>query len=1129
MADYTVGSAFLQIVPSFKDTITQISKQAAGWGGEASESFSDTFNKGVEKQTSGVNLGPSKADSSKQGDSQAGAFADAFRKRVQAGLKALPPAKLTADDSQASATIDKIRSRMAALGDARIGIDISDTRAMAELEALKAELAHVGGSSSSTSIKVDTASAMKALEGLGADITGVLGGLESVGNDAGSGGGAFAKLGSTAAEAAPSIAMISAEVVGLLPALTTIGAVGAAAVAGVGIAAVSAGVGIGAFALAAAPELKSVTAEASAMLKQFQETNRNATLGAVTAGVQLVGPALKLLTPIVQETSKDLEGLSKSALVALGDPSWQNFADLIGGEAGKSLQAFGTFLGGAAKEARALTTAFAPFAGDADAAVTALGKFLDKSSVNIGNSNGLQSFFTYVRANGPLVETTLLQLSKDFGDIAAILTKLGPVSLAAISGLAKLVALPLSGLATGAGLVNKLASAVGLIPNQARGAQTALTTAFLGMAQSAGTPQQQFKALGYDIDSLKDKIGILQGTLKTQQAEMTLQVQNAKKYGDSASQVAAIQDSWNKKIATTKTNLDNNKTSMAQLEKAQDQLRPSIQAEADAQAAVNTHMSAAPSLSQQLVKAEGNLSNAQQDLQKWVNGSATAMGRFLLSELNIQGNQAAATLAISQLTDSFKTNGKQLDITTVKGANNRQAIIAATNSVYSYIGAMEKQHQPVATIVKDSGSIVAQMDNVFKHAGFTKSQIEDLNKQYGLTPRQIETNIKTTGYEAMLNQVKTANAQVQAIQNKQVKVEFDYSTGGAVYSNGNAGGMYAKNNAQGGVIKAAQGTVMGSSTMAAPGWAPGLVTNTPTYLVGEDGSGHDEYVIPTNPRYRSQAMSLLGGLTSALGLGGAKKFASGGVMNSASINFQSSAMPSLSNAANNLQNAALQLMKPPIVHAAGTSAQVSGWISEALDILGLPLTLANGIGNIVMHESGGNPSAINLWDSNAAAGHPSQGLMQTIPSTFAAYVLPALRSLGIDNPIANLTAGIRYAIANYGVGFLQRGGNQSSSGYKGYFSGGILGQNPMPWLANGGIATGPTIAGIGERGPEAVVPLDKLGSVISSIPSLNGFNILGKGGVGGNRTGVHVENAHFHDEADIKALMNTANFSLAGL
>jgi hypothetical protein len=112
---------------------------------------------------------------------------------------------------------------------------------------------------------------------------------------------------------------------------------------------------------------------------------------------------------------------------------------------------------------------------------------------------------------------------------------------------------------------------------------------------------------------------------------------------------------------------------------------------------------------------------------------------------------------------------------------------------------------------------------------------------------------------------------------------------------------------------------------------------------------------------------------------------------------------------------------------------VDGWIAEALQILDLPQSLAPSVKKIIMAESGGNPRAINNWDSNARRGTPSQGLMQTIPSTFRAYVHPDLADRPITDPIANITAGVRYMIATYGIDTLESGGRSNSSGnYVGY-------------------------------------------------------------------------------------------------
>ncbi len=120
-------------------------------------------------------------------------------------------------------------------------------------------------------------------------------------------------------------------------------------------------------------------------------------------------------------------------------------------------------------------------------------------------------------------------------------------------------------------------------------------------------------------------------------------------------------------------------------------------------------------------------------------------------------------------------------------------------------------------------------------------------------------------------------------------------------------------------------------------------------------------------------------------------------------------------------------------YQAGNNHSLDGWIAKALGLMGLPQALAEGVKTIIMHESGGNPNAINNWDSNAARGTPSQGLMQTIPSTFKACVLPSLADRPITDPVANITAGIRSMITHHGLSAVMNGGRRDANGnYIGY-------------------------------------------------------------------------------------------------
>jgi uncharacterized protein YukE len=106
--------------------------------------------------------------------------------------------------------------------------------------------------------------------------------------------------------------------------------------------------------------------------------------------------------------------------------------------------------------------------------------------------------------------------------------------------------------------------------------------------------------------------------------------------------------------------------------------------------------------------------------------------------------------------------------------------------------------------------------------------------------------------------------------------------------------------------------------------------------------------------------------------------------------------------------------QPPSSQPTGNVKQ---WIEQAKALLvksGVPASKINepDINMIIQHESSGNPHAINLSDSNAAAGHPSTGLMQTIDSTFDSYALSG--HTDIWNPVDNIVAGVRYALSRYG-------------------------------------------------------------------------------------------------------------------
>lgn len=140
------------------------------------------------------------------------------------------------------------------------------------------------------------------------------------------------------------------------------------------------------------------------------------------------------------------------------------------------------------------------------------------------------------------------------------------------------------------------------------------------------------------------------------------------------------------------------------------------------------------------------------------------------------------------------------------------------------------------------------------------------------------------------------------------------------------------------------------------------------------------------------------------------------------------------------------------------SGDIDEWISKGIQAGGVftdDSATHEAIKSRAMQESGGDPNAINDWDSNALAGTPSKGLMQIIEPTWEAWRAYAGADMGDfasnwSNPIKSVAVATRYMKGEYG---------------------GPVGATGVGY-ANGGIALQPHMGLVGEAGPEMMIPLD---------------------------------------------------------
>lgn len=120
----------------------------------------------------------------------------------------------------------------------------------------------------------------------------------------------------------------------------------------------------------------------------------------------------------------------------------------------------------------------------------------------------------------------------------------------------------------------------------------------------------------------------------------------------------------------------------------------------------------------------------------------------------------------------------------------------------------------------------------------------------------------------------------------------------------------------------------------------------------------------------------------------------------------------------------------------------------------------NNMMKLAKRESSYDASAVNNWDSNAKAGHPSKGLFQMIDTTFAANAKKGYSNFG--NPVHQAISAMQYIQRKYGWGGFPRA---AAYAYE-----------------NGGMVTKHQIAEIGEGNKaEMVIPLTKRNRAVQLI------------------------------------------------
>jgi hypothetical protein len=177
-----------------------------------------------------------------------GSFAAQFRDRVGRAFEALPELKVGADVEGADSKVDELRARLDTLRTKRVGIDIDDARAVAEVRALMEELDRLARSSPSIQVRANAAAAyaeLRAVDDIASKLDGKDVNLRVATDNTG-----FRQFSDEIEVSIGRLGALIALGTSIGPGIIPVAAAAAAAIGGIGTAAIAAAAGVGVLALA---------------------------------------------------------------------------------------------------------------------------------------------------------------------------------------------------------------------------------------------------------------------------------------------------------------------------------------------------------------------------------------------------------------------------------------------------------------------------------------------------------------------------------------------------------------------------------------------------------------------------------------------------------------------------------------------------------------------------------------------------------------------------------------------------------------------------------------------------------------------------------------------------------------
>lgn len=155
---YSAGTAFLQVVPSFRDVEKSMRRHVADLGKSIEKSVSGALPAGMAEGARAA-----RREGERAGDEYSGALAAAIRRATSKARKALPEVEINADSSEAEKAVDRIRRSLGEIHDQHVNLELDDATALHALKRFERELTDINRSATTVTLHANTAAASREL------------------------------------------------------------------------------------------------------------------------------------------------------------------------------------------------------------------------------------------------------------------------------------------------------------------------------------------------------------------------------------------------------------------------------------------------------------------------------------------------------------------------------------------------------------------------------------------------------------------------------------------------------------------------------------------------------------------------------------------------------------------------------------------------------------------------------------------------------------------------------------------------------------------------------------------------------------------------------------------------------